>query len=61
MTGNEQKSGIVRTLIDNSFLLIAGAVDGIDLGEHGIATSPRNLPPANWIHRLLLRPAIPDL
>ena len=26
MTGHEQKSGIVRTLIDNSFLLIAGAV-----------------------------------
>ena len=26
MTGHEQKSGIVRTLIDNSFLLIAGAI-----------------------------------
>jgi NhaA family Na+:H+ antiporter len=26
MTGHEQKSGIVRTLIDNSFLLITGAV-----------------------------------
>ena len=26
MTGHEQKSGIVRTLIDNSFLLIAGTV-----------------------------------
>ena len=29
MTGHEQKSGIVRTLIDNSFLLIAGAVTAL--------------------------------
>ena len=29
MTEHEQKSGIVRTLIDNSFLLIAGAVGAL--------------------------------
>ncbi len=29
MNGHEQKSGIVRTLIDNSFLLIAGAVGAL--------------------------------
>ena len=29
MTGHEEKSGLVRTLIDNSFLLIAGAVTAL--------------------------------
>jgi NhaA family Na+:H+ antiporter len=41
MNGHEQKSGIVRTLIDNSFLLIAGAVAAL-IWANMASPSPTN-------------------
>ena len=53
MTGHEEKSGLVRTLIDNSFLLIAGAVTALLWAN--LASLPVNQRPVGS-----RKPAIPD-